>query len=331
VTTYAELLEADFKRQIQFNHIKNYHDLGYKGKGIVILNGESLSDHGKMTTKVIKDYAPEATVINSTISGRTKGDQVIEMYLTIDGEKIDFEKAIDKYNIKIVTKSFAGSGTKATLNYFKDIQKRKGVIFFCSAGNDGANGVRGVYTKDDTAIAVGSVQIKENGTIKRMYYSAIGEELDFMSFMARGVGTSAASPGLASKVALLLQRYGDFTQAECVEILKSISIDLGEKDKDNSYGYGLPVLPLTDRLQKLDELRNNKPQPPKEEEENMDFTDVKETDWFYDDVKFCTEKGLMQGDGDNTFDPHKTVTRAEEAATSRRIYEKITNELKGEK
>jgi hypothetical protein len=317
VKDYLELLEEDYQRQIEFLNIKKYHDMGYKGKGKVVLIAEYPGDHTDMTSGVVKDIAPEATVLESPINIKTSDGKVIEATVTIDNERLDFENAIDKYDIKVITRSYSGKTPDATLSYLKDIQKRKGVIFFNSAGNEGVDGVTGVWSKDDTAIAVGAAYLTEKGEIKLHNYSARGDELDFVSFMARGTGTSAASPALTAQTVLLLQRYGDFTQAECVEILKSLCIRLPELSNQEQ-GWGLPILPLTDKLEILEQLRG----------ENMDFKDVHESDWFYKDVKYCVENGLMQGDGDDTFDPYKTVTRAEEAATTRRIHESIMNEIK---
>ncbi len=39
------------------------------------------------------------------------------------------------------------------------------------------------------------------------------------------------------------------------------------------------------------------------------FTDVTADDWFYDDVNFAVENGLMNGVGDNLFDPNGNITR----------------------
>ncbi len=39
------------------------------------------------------------------------------------------------------------------------------------------------------------------------------------------------------------------------------------------------------------------------------FTDVKETDWFYDAVKYVFDNKLMNGTGDKTFEPFSEVTR----------------------
>ena len=40
------------------------------------------------------------------------------------------------------------------------------------------------------------------------------------------------------------------------------------------------------------------------------FSDVKDTDWFYDAVKFVSSQGLMNGTGANTFAPNANLTRA---------------------
>lgn len=42
---------------------------------------------------------------------------------------------------------------------------------------------------------------------------------------------------------------------------------------------------------------------------NGAFSDVKTSDWFYDDVRYVCEKGLMDGTGSNTFNPKATTTR----------------------
>ena len=40
------------------------------------------------------------------------------------------------------------------------------------------------------------------------------------------------------------------------------------------------------------------------------FTDVKESDWFYEGVEYVAEKGWMQGPGGGVFQPNETTTRA---------------------
>ena len=41
------------------------------------------------------------------------------------------------------------------------------------------------------------------------------------------------------------------------------------------------------------------------------FSDVKTTDWFYEDVKYVNDKGLMSGMGNNQFSPNRTTTRGQ--------------------
>lgn len=311
-----EYYEQLLKIQLSYLHVDEYHKLGFKGQGITIVNAEDYpgnDGHGEMTTGVIKEYAPEVTVINSQLKGSGRN-----RFLVINNKQIELEQAIKEYNIKLVTSSKATSGDDTTLNYYKELQQKYSLIFFCAAGNYADDGISAKWAKNDTAIAVGACQIKENGTIERMYYSSTGPELDFMCFMGTGSGTSAASPALASVVALLLQRYGDFDQVECVEILKSLCIDLGDVGRDNSHGYGLPVLPLTDKLEILEILRRGA--------DEMKFTDVNESDWFHDEVEKAANDGLLQGYEDGTFKPNNSITRAEAAVISNRILEKVRKE-----
>lgn len=315
MTTPQDIL----KRKLKFLNIDKYHEIGYTGRGVVVFNSEEPTGHGEMTNMVLKQAGPDVIVLNGTTGGITKGDKVVEYYVMHKGVKYDFEDFIRRFNVKIMTTSLGGSqANKAIQDYLKGVQERTGLIMFCCAGNEGTDGAWGKYVLNDTAIAVGAVYIYEDGTVKLTSYSSIDDEVDFVAPMGTGSGTSASTPFLAGMTACLIQRYGDFNQKECVKILKSLCIDLGQPGKDPKFGWGLPILPLEDKLEILEKLRGEK----------MDFKDVKPTDWFYEDVKYCIANGLMKGDGDDTFDPQRTVTRAEEAATTRRIHESLMNEIK---
>ena len=41
-----------------------------------------------------------------------------------------------------------------------------------------------------------------------------------------------------------------------------------------------------------------------------DFTDVHESDWFYDEVQYVAEKELFKGTAADTFSPNESMTRA---------------------
>lgn len=292
------------KRQLDFTNVSKYHKQGFTGKGITVVNTEfipSEDGHAEMTTGVLKEYAPDAFIINSILLGSKRDRRIY-----YNKEYIELEEAIKRFNIKVFTNSFSTSSDDTTLNYYRELQEKYGVIFFSAAGNDGIDGVRKGWHKNDVAIAVGAAVIRENGTVDITHYSAIDNEVDFIAPMGTGSGTSAASPALVGMTALLLQRYGDFNQKECVEILKSISMDIGIKGKDPKYGWGLPILPLTDEIIIVGGT-------------TMVFKDIEETRWSKEAIDFCVEKGLLVGFEDGTFRPTEFVTREQLAIILQRI------------
>lgn len=54
---------------------------------------------------------------------------------------------------------------------------------------------------------------------------------------------------------------------------------------------------------------------------NMEFKDVKDTDWFYENVRNLYDNGIMKGTSDDTFEPNRPVTRAELATVLCRLLE----------
>lgn len=281
------------KKQLDFTNVSKYHGQGFTGKGITVINAESLTEHGTMTTGVLKEFAPDIFVINSMLHGSKRDRRIY-----YDKEYIELEEAIKQFNIKLLTNSFSTSSDDVTLNYYKELQEKYGLIFFSAAGNEADEGLRKGWHKYDTAIAVGAANIKADGTVDRVSYSAIGEELDFIAPLGTGSGTSAASPALTGMVACLLNKYGDFSQKECVEILKSVSLKLGDKNK---YGWGMPILPLTDTLPML-------------RGDNMVFKDVENDRWSKQAIDYCVENGIMQGFPDGTFKPAEPLTREQYAS-----------------
>ena len=59
----------------------------------------------------------------------------------------------------------------------------------------------------------------------------------------------------------------------------------------------------------------------------LNFIDVKETDWFYKNVKNVVMAGLMKGTSETTFEPNKQLTRAEAAALMDRIVKLIDDRV----
>ncbi len=59
----------------------------------------------------------------------------------------------------------------------------------------------------------------------------------------------------------------------------------------------------------------------------LPFTDVKETDWFFDDVKAMYFAGLSKGTSDNTYEPNRPITRAEDDVKTLRLLKYIDERL----
>lgn len=257
IKIYSEFIKEDLARQLEFTNVNAYRDLGYDGKGITILNHESESEHSEITRQVLTDYVPGATILDSYIYAIYENKRLRDCYIVVDNNYYDFGEAVDYFNIKIVTASLQHSVPEPKLKYLRKLTAEKGLILVCAAGNQGTEGVTGIYASGGTAITAGAVRFKDD-KIERLQYSGVGQELDFCMFMGRGTGTSSSSPALAAIIALLLQRYGDFNQEWCIQILKSICMDLSGQGRDDYYGWGLPILPLCDRLPLLDKLREEK-------------------------------------------------------------------------
>lgn len=129
----------------------------------------------------------------------------------------------------------------------------------------------------------------------------------------------------AIKKALMENQYGLlavsndwFREAHCIQLV-------GWNDKTNKYkfknswgaGYydnGFHEIPK-------DEI--NAVYLPLFEEIQLPFTDVKENEWYYDDIKKIYFSGFMKGTSDTTFEPDKPLTRAEAATLFNRLNKSI--------
>lgn len=60
-----------------------------------------------------------------------------------------------------------------------------------------------------------------------------------------------------------------------------------------------------------------------EEDDMSRFADVKDSDWFAEDVDYCAEQGLMNGVSEERFEPNASVTRAQLAAVAARLHKML--------
>ncbi len=291
---------------INYTNITKYHEQGYKGQGINFLNLEDMisnDGHGQHVCNTFSEIAPRAKVFNGTLGCRIKSGVVSNVKLNINNNAmVDLIEFIKTNNIKIINASLSIEDTNEPLNIWlrENIIDKLGVIITNSAGNHFAH-VCGIYKY--CAIVVGAGGVK-NGKFERHYYSGQGEEVDFITFIPNSYlsGTSFSSPCLAGQIALLLNKYGDLNQYQVYNILKQCCEDLGQAGKDNSYGWGLPRLPL--------------------EEVKVMFKDTN-GHWAEKEIDKAVNSGILNGYPDGTFKPDNTITRAEMAVIINRILEKV--------
>lgn len=230
--TYEEVVNKYNNQTLKFHGVIEWHDMGYKGNGINILNLEGLTDHGKKTLSMIKLVAPEANIYWCSLNIRIMSDDIVWFSATINDKEYDLDEfKVFLKNIDIVTLS--KSSDYGELN---DILLDN-CVCLTSAGNIGLDGLSGAF--DGKAIDVGAIYLINN-TIKRESYSSIN--CDFATLHGYYEGTSFSSPVLTGMVALIMQRYNIKSQDKIVEMLKKISIDAGEIGFDEDFGFGIPVL-----------------------------------------------------------------------------------------
>ena len=226
----ALYLSPDNTEKMDFLGITRFHKAGFKGKDIVIVSRESLSKHGSKVVDVIKQVAPEANVMYK-LNYQTGELNNIDIYTTSAFQESDeYEKS------KRASKAMADNN----------------VFLCCAVGNEGDDGVIHLL-KQHWWNFIGACNLV-NGKPLRMYYSSVGEELDYMSMTnfetADGLftGTSCATPVFASMVALAQNFFKKkigrkLTNSEMTKFIKDNCIDMGDKGKDDHNGEGLFILP----------------------------------------------------------------------------------------
>ena len=300
--------EEKIKKQFEICNISQYHENGFTGKGITILNHEANTGHAYMTNNIIKSIAPEATIINAIVSNRVSGGKIVSYTFEIDGVKYTPEAMYNTFKPDIMSVSFIGSNSELKCEILKPYIDQ-GLNIVCATGNKGGEGVFGYYKAN--AINIGSVDLNnKTEKIQLNSYSGRGElgEVTFVSFNGDGEGTSAATPFFAGILALFMQRFGKFHQSKNIELIQKCCIDIGNDGQDSSHGYGLFVLP---------EIISNG-----EDDYMSKFVDVEDTRWSIKAINWAEEENLVNGYEDGTFRPDQTLTREEFLVVLKRFKDK---------
>ncbi|WP_302770036.1 S-layer homology domain-containing protein [Anaerotignum lactatifermentans] len=86
-------------------------------------------------------------------------------------------------------------------------------------------------------------------------------------------------------------------------------------DKDNEYTFKVKNSDVTVTVTFKEEGKTTEDTDKEEDKDDeetteLNFTDVKESDWFYKGVAYVVDKGVMSGVSENQFDPSGKLTRA---------------------
>lgn len=225
---------SENQEKLDYLGVTKFWEKGYKGKGIIIASREgNTTTHGNMVYKVLQEICPEAEIVLS----------------------VDYKKGVDA-DIYTTSEFFASD------KYDSNRKKAKGLWFndvflCCAVGNYGEDTSTNL-SKDGWWTSVGACDLT-NGEPKKMYYSSIGEQLDFMSFtnmttdIGKFTGTSCATPVFAAMCGLVQSFFIKKTDRklnnlQLLKFIKDHTIDLEDDGRDNRTGYGIFVLPDPDDI-----------------------------------------------------------------------------------
>ncbi len=161
-------------------------------------------------------------------------------------------KVADDYDCDIINLSLGSAKENETLKAAIDYAIEKGIIIIASSGNDGTTAYN-YPASYDNVVSVGAIDINKEicdysqyndkinvvapgGTAEKPVITVSWKNED--KYMT-AQGTSFAAPQVSGIAALLKCADASLTQADFLEIIERVSVDLGEKGFDNYYGYGM--------------------------------------------------------------------------------------------
>ncbi|MCF6410094.1 S8 family peptidase [Pseudalkalibacillus salsuginis] len=171
-----------------------------------------------------------------------------------------------KNDIDIINLSLTSPQGSYALKTMMDHVYEKGILIVAASGNgtQHTSGLDNVHypARYDSVIAVGSInKDKKRSSFTRygptLELSAPGHEI-ISSFIGGkytvNSGTSMAAPHVAGALALYMEKYPLKPNKEIRKLIQFYAEDLGDKGKDDLYGYGLVQAPYLNKPKSLSEL-----------------------------------------------------------------------------
>lgn len=178
-------------KEFEYLGIKKFHDLGYKGKGIVVASREKeTTSHGSKVADILKQVCPEATILYG----------------------IDYKKDTANFDIYTTSLSFASDSLPTSQNKAKE-HVLKNRFLVCAVGNESEDSATAI-SKNKYFKSIGACHLI-NGKAKRATYSSITEDIDYMclSNLENNIvkqkiqGTSFAAPLFARNASFISMLY----------------------------------------------------------------------------------------------------------------------------
>ncbi|MGX9135387.1 S8 family serine peptidase [Rummeliibacillus sp. JY-2-4R] len=122
-----------------------------------------------------------------------------------------------------------------------------GITLVAAVGNDGVGKNVEFPARYNQVIAVSSISQNDrisnfSNTGSKVEFTAPGSNvysLGLSNQIMQESGTSFSAPHVTGFLALLKQQFPDYTNDQLRQVLRNFTLDLGERGKDDYYGYGL--------------------------------------------------------------------------------------------
>ncbi|MCD8380938.1 MAG: S8 family serine peptidase, partial [Lachnospiraceae bacterium] len=209
----------------------------------------------------------------------------------------------NQQDVDVINMSFGAArpNEEKYTEYTESIKKLydKGIPMIAAVGNENSY----VYYPASMPETIAVSWLNENGEINflsnhgiEVDFTAPGDEIKGSSNTGETVmmcGSSAAAPHVSAAVAMIKLLYPDYSCEQVKCELQKYAYDLGEKGKDNYYGYG--VIKFGSYF--FDNAKYK-------------LKDVSYNAWYTEAVKYVYENNIMCGTGNGKFEPYTAMTRA---------------------